>query len=274
MLDQHNTPDTPQHSRAQARRRKHGYLAAKILAVGALGALLLSQGSASAQGYIERPLTLPEGTLRLDLAPQDYAFMDHGALNDARGLRLRDLGDDVGVSLGAGLGYGLGSGFELGGLILPLQLAPDTDVGDLELYGRYAITEAVALQATLQLPTQTETGLGFGLPVYLPLGDAARLETGVELEVIFYKDAVANLDVPLAINFAVAREVFLGLRSGLLLWDFDEAFVNLGVQGGVTVDPAADLTVSFNFPQFITTVGDDAVVVDGWELIFGANIFI
>ncbi|MDD9943166.1 MAG: hypothetical protein OXU20_19145 [Myxococcales bacterium] len=248
------------------------FVTATLLAAQLVGVLGLR--CAQAQGYLRRPLVLPKGTVRIDVGPSDYGYMDHGFLNEDRGFRVQDAGDDVALSLGGGLAYGLGRGFELGGLVMPLQFSPGTDVGDLEAYGRYGLSSAISLQATLQIPTQTEVGLGLGMPVVLQLGGGGRIETGVELEFIFVDDTIANLDAPIAFQFAVGGNLFLGLRTGVLLVDFDEAVINLGVQGGATVTPEFDLTVAFNFPYFLQTGPGDTVQLDGWEFTVGANIFL
>ena len=256
----------------------------KLLLASLLGASAwFWAGSASAQTYISRPLTLPAGTIRLDLAPPDYGYMDHGAINTGRGFRVADGPGDNFVGIGAGMGFGITSHFEMGGLILPLQLSPDGDVGDLEAYARFRFSPVVAFQASVQIPTQTEAGLSLGVPLFIPLSGRSRMETGIEVEFIFYDDTIANLDVPMAFQFAVGDRFFIGPRTGLLLADFDVAFINLGLQGGATVARNVDLTAGFNFPYLIQIGGgggpdpddddDFRVSADGWEFVAGVNIF-
>merc|ERR1711916_216046 len=95
---------------------------------------------AFAQGNpLGRPQTLPRRVFRIDAAPSDFGFMDHGELNSGRGFRVRESGGngDAVVELGMGFGYGIGRAFEFGALVLPLRLSPDSDIGDMEAYGRY-----------------------------------------------------------------------------------------------------------------------------------------
>lgn len=227
---------------------------------------------ASAQNPARVPLVAGRGTLRLDLAPPDFAYMDHGAINDRRGFRLEDGGPGTTFALGLGLGYGVTSALELGALALPIRFSPSTDVEDLEFYGRYALTAEVALQATVQLPTQTRTGLGFGVPLHFNFGAGHAIDTGLEVEFLLYEREVVNLDVPFAVQWALGRVAFAGVRSGLLFIDLEEVWINLGAQAGVRLAPGFDLKLGVNFPGFLRTGPGDALSADGWRILFGATV--
>lgn len=228
--------------------------------------------SAHAQSPARAPLVAGRGTLRLDLAPPDFAYMDHGWINDRRGFRLEDGGADTTFALGLGLGYGVTSALELGALALPIRFSPGTDVEDLEFYGRYALSAAVALQATVQLPTQTRTGLGFGVPLHFTFGAGHAIDTGVEVEFLLYAHEIVNLDVPLAVQWALGRTAFAGVRSGLLFVDLDEMWINLGAQAGVRLAPEFDLKLGVDFPAFLRTGPGDPISADGWRILFGATV--
>lgn len=239
---------------------------------------------ATSGGFSSRPLTLPRRYLRIDLNPSDYGYMDHvslantNSLNNDRGLRLGVAeADEVSLGLGAGLGYGILNELEVGGLIFPFLFHPDFDFGDMELYGRYAFLKGdaqLAVQLTMQIPTRTDFGIGIGLPARFRIASSARIDTGLELELIFTNDESVNLDIPFALDFDVGNSGFLGLRSGIILPDMDDAAINLGVQGGFNVEGAADLCASFNWPRFFWTGPGDAVNPDTFEIVFGASIFI
>lgn len=221
------------------------------------------------------PITLDKGVLRVDIGPPDFAYMDHGRLNDGRGLRLFKPGSgDLGVGVGAGAAYGVTETFELGGLLLPLQLAPDADLGGLEVYGRFLLTGggdmAVAAQITIQLPTNADFALGLGAPIEVALSKSVRLQTGGELEIVF-DPSIISLDIPAALAFDVGRSVFLGPRSGLFFDDFKELTVNLGAHIGGRLGGGWTLTGSFNWPIFLDTRGSEALNVDFFELIIGMN---
>jgi hypothetical protein len=246
---------------------------------------------ATSGGYSSRTLTLPRRYLRIDLNPSDYGYMDHVSLtpftsgpnfanflNNDRGFRIGVVdADDVYLSLGTGMGYGILDELEVGGLLFPFLLHPNFDFGDMELYGRYAFLKGDAqlgVQLTIQIPTHTDFGIGFGLPAQFTIGSSARIDTGLELELIFTDDESVNLDIPFALSFDVGRSGFLGLRSGIILPDMDEAAINLGAQGGLNIDGTVDLSASFNWPYFIWTGREDKVNPDTFEIVLGASIFI
>ena len=241
-----------------------------LLCVGLV--FLASPPSALAQGPARTPLVAGRGVLRLDLVPPDFAYMDHGDINDRRGFRLQDGGADTVFALGLGLGYGVTSALEVGALALPLRLSPGTDVEDVELYGRYALGRVLALQATVQIPTQTELGLGFGVPLLFAFGAGHAVETGIEVEFLLEGHEQVNLDVPFAVQWALSSSIFAGLRSGLLFANMDEVRINLGAQAGVRLASGFDLKAGVNFPQFLHTGPGDALSIDGWLVVLGATI--
>lgn len=236
--------------------------------------LVLAPQQAAAQ-YLARPLTLPQGKGRIDVGPPDYGYMDHGSLNNGRGLRLTipPAGDTI-VTLGAGAAYGITSQLEVGGLLVPLELQPDSDLGDLEAYLRYAFARNLAIQGTLRIPTETDLGIGVGMPIYFDLGGGSRMETGFEVEMIFFDDAVVHLDFPMAFQFALGRNAFAGPRTGLWVPDLEDVAINLGGQIGVSVSSAVDLSASMNFPLFLWTGPGDAINVDWLEVILAASFYL
>lgn len=217
-------------------------------------------------------LLLEAGELRIDAGPSDFAYMDHGRLNDGRGLRLLKPGEgDVALSVGLGGAYGVVEDFEVGGMILPLMIAPDADLGGMEVYGRFSLVRGdlnVAAQITLQLPTDADFAMGLGAPMELRLSPSLRLQTGAELEIVF-DPAIISLDIPAALNFDVTPGFFMGPRSGLYFDDFSELTINLGAQVGGDVGRGLTLTGSFNWPRFVDTRGTDALNVDWFEVILG-----
>jgi hypothetical protein len=240
----------------------------------AQGAKIVISGS---EGYAQRPLTLAKGRMRVDLGPSDFGYMDSGMLNSGRGLRIDvpEQGDAL-VGLGMGVALGVVDKLEAGLLLLPFRLSPDFDFADIEAYGRYAFLEGryeVAAQLTLNIPTDTEFGFGLGLPTLFEIGDSVRVDTGAELEILFFDDTQVNIDVPAAFSVVIAEIAFIGARTGLFVQDFDEWDVNLGVQGGVTLMKRFDLTASFNWPYLLTTRGDDVLNLDVFRLIFGGTLY-
>ena len=86
-------------------------------------------------------------------------------------------------------------------------------------------------QVTLQLPTLTDTGLGLGFPMSIHVGRRLRIDTGAELEVLFSNPTVTSLDAPLAFTWNVGRSGFMGLRTGLYVWDMDAMIARIGFVG-------------------------------------------
>jgi hypothetical protein len=249
----------------------------------ALGILAFKAEPAEAQhsptNQAFQPITLPKGVVSLDLAPPDYGYMEHGEINEGRGLRVSKWEKaDPAVGLGLGASYGISNDIEAGALLFPFIFSPESDFGDMELFGRYAFTHGnaqLAGQITLQIPTHNDFGLGFGIPARFFVSRGFMIDTGVELEIVFpehSEDERVNLDLPLAFNFGVGSTGYLGFRSGILVYHMDDAAINLGFQGGFNVDPAVSLTASFNWPRFIWTGAGDAINPDTFEIVLGATI--
>ena len=230
--------------------------------------------------YSIRNLTLGSGTVRIDGGPPDWGYFHPGSpqwINENRGLRIRadNNMDQTWAWLGLGLGVGVTDDVELGGLLLPIRMRPDSDIDDLELYGRFAFLDGtfeMAGQATVQLPTQTEPGLGLGLPMLVHATRAMRIDTGAEVEVLFWEDTVVSLDLPLAFTWDLGRAGFLGLRTGMYYWDMDALLIPAGIHGGgVLADGRVDIAGWFTWPGFLATERNDALEVNTFELGFGVN---
>lgn len=240
-------------------------------------------GAKVAPEYTQRSMTLSQGQLRADFNPIDWGllFSSVGA-RDIQGLRIGrvDGFDDTILTLGLGAGYGITDDIEAGVLLLPLVLAPDGDFGDIELYGRYVFLRGdieIGGQLAVAIPTNTSFGVGLGLPVLMKLG-AIRLDTGVEIDLVFSDpDNQVNLEIPVAASFTIADGFFGGVRSGLVLPDFDDLAIPLHAFFGYTLlggqAPLADITATFGWPAFLWSGPGDAVQAGTFEIIAGARFF-
>lgn len=273
-----------------------------------VGLVLGTAASASAQlrsvktRWVQRSLTMPNQTLRIDLAPPDHALLDSGVLGEGYGFRFSGWDDDrdgdpddVVVLSGVGLAIALSSAVELGAKVLPVRLTPDPDYLDLEAYLRYAFVRTrsadVGLQFTLQLPTDRPRmgGFGVGMPVRIRMGEVGRLDLGIELETLFWDidgdDEVEvdfNLDLPVALSFNVTERFYLGGSFGLLFVDFDRVALRGGGHVGYTVgrrSPLVDFTGAFRFyggDRYHYGYARDRAWRSGgfrrWELIGGLRI--
>lgn len=230
---------------------------------------------AKKRGYAARPLNAQQGVVRLDFGPSDFAYMDSGELNSGRGLQLNaGPGGGNAWTAGMGISFGLLDCLELGALVAPLQVVPELDYGDAELYGRTRITKWLSAQLTFQLPSQTDFGVGIGLPMRFPIGDAMRLDTGVEAELVFADDFRGNLDVPVALDMNLGERGFAGVRTGVFLSDFADLAVSAGFQAGVLLDDMADITFSCSWPRLVWTGAGDSINGDVINITLGLTLYI
>lgn len=266
-----------------------------LFLVGALAALAVPSsaiafdtGASGPIEYVDRDLTLGEGVLRIDFAPRDFGLMFGGIgggtlTQDVPGFRTGriDIGilDSTVLTLSAGATYGITSDLEAGAIIMPLYLAPDFDFGDIELFTRYRLLDGdiqIGLQGTVALPTASNFGLGVGAPVLFKLGKV-RIDTGVELEIIFTDPTRVDLDVPVGVTFALQDGFFVGGRTGLFFADLEDIAIPLYGHAGYTIiageAPFIDLVASFGWPRFIWTGPGDAADIDTFDFILGGRFY-
>ena len=238
--------------------------------------------------WAKRSLALDRGQLRIDLGPSEKALFDSAPpsfVGSMRGLLVGSNGDEAVAGLYVGAALGVIDGLELGTVIFPLQFAPDVDFGDLEFYGRYRFFQGriadIGAQLTFHVPTQTEFGMGFGLPMRFRLGSIARIDTGVEFEVVLPDgDSLLLFDLPFGIAFNITDAVFLGGRAGMTLIDLDDPLVAfpLGIYGGYTLTGGsgkvlADLTAGFTWP-FLGTANPGDSLPENFLFQFGASVYL
>ncbi len=244
--------------------------------VSILGALLLTLAPASA---LARPTVLPDRTLRVDFAPTDFTILNTGAIGGRRGFVVgSNAPDDPRIGMGLGLSLGLTGRAEAGILFLPLALSPDNGYGDITFHSRYRALGGsfeLALQLAVQIPTDTNLGLGLGAPMIFHLG-SLDIETGAELELIFSDNTVANLDIPVSFLFDINRALFFGVRTGFFFANIDNLYIPLGPVVGARIAMSGSLQLepiaAFVFEQFVSTDGSGPIVTDVWTLQVGANL--
>jgi hypothetical protein len=245
------------------------------------------------QAMSERGLVLAPGVLRGDFAPRDFGLLFGGIgglslTQDIPGFRVGRVAvggggnfdtDITRLTLGAGAALGVMEDLEVGAMLLPVYLAPDGDFGDIEAYGRYRFLKGdveVGAQVTVAFPTSTHFGLGFGAPVLFHLG-RMRIDTGLELELIFTDPTVVDIDIPAAFTFDLGDGLFAGARTGLYVPDFDDVAIPLWGFVGYTLisgnAPFIDLVATFGWPRFIWTGVGDSVEIDTFDMVLGARFF-
>lgn len=222
--------------------------------------------------YVSRPLVLPQGVLRIDAGPRrPYS---NGQLMPAGQLQFlinKDF-DDL-AYLVPGAGYGVIDKLELGA-VWPLRISPDLDLSDLSLYGKYSLqrgTIEVAGYAELRIPIEGDLEITGGVPVFVHLNDAVRLETGGFIRLTFGDDTTATFHVPLSAPILVSPEVFVGPEIGIEIRDFEDVALPAGVIAGYTlgggINSIGDLLARLTFADLSS--GADTIRLDiGAELFF------
>jgi hypothetical protein len=222
--------------------------------------------------YVSRPLVLPQGVLRVDAGPRrPYS---NGQLMPAGQLQFlinKDF-DDV-AYLVPGAAYGVIDKLELGA-VWPLRISPDLDLSDLSVYGKYSLQRGqieAAGYAELRIPIEGDLELTGGVPVFLHLNNAVRLETGGFIRLTFGDDTTATFHVPLSAPILVSPEVFVGPEVGIEIRDFEDVALPVGVIAGYTlgggISTIGDLLARLTFADL--TNGADAIRLDvGAELFF------
>lgn len=245
--------------------------------LGGVGVLLCAPAAAASSqlvgsDYVSRPLVLPKGVLRLDAGPRRP--YPSGQLMPAGQLQFlinKDF-DDL-AYLVPGAGFGAIDKLELGG-VWPLRISPDLDLADLSVYGKYSLQRGeieAAGYAELRIPIENDLELTGGVPVYFHLSDAVRLETGGFVRLTFGDDTTASFEVPLSAPIQVSPEVFVGPEFGVMIRDFEDVALPLGVIAGYTlgggISSIGDLLARLTFADL--TNGTDTVRLDvGAELFF------
>lgn len=232
------------------------------------------------QGVSERGMVLDRGVLRGDFAPRDFGLLFGGIGNpDMPGFRVGRYNERTVLTLGLGAAMGVVDNLEVGAMLLPIYLAPNGDFGDIEAYGRYRFLEGdveLGAQVTVALPTHTDFGIGLGVPALFHLGQL-RIDTGLELELIFSDPTVVNLEIPAGLSVDIGDGFFAGGRTGISLPNLDHFAMPLHGFVGYTLisgrAPFIDLVATFGWPTFIWSGPGDKVIIENFELIFGARFF-
>ena len=256
--------------------------------------------------YVERPLTLPAYTLRIDLAPPDRAFKDFNqgfSITEAEGLGTFDtvLGSsfiDQITTLRLGVGYGVVHGLEVGALLLPLswlsvvnsslgRLDADTEVGNPILYLRYQFLEGdiqLANQLDFNLPFDgADFSMRLGLPLKFQLGAMMHLTTGLAFRIAFDDEAEVSFIMPVEFAVNATELLFFGVHSGFSTGlspdTFESLTVPLGFFAGYTFPLgshlALDITAGFSWPVFLLAgSGDKTVYEDIYTVQMGATLYV
>ena len=245
--------------------------------------------------HASRALTLPGGTLRIDIDQRALGFTSADDLHSPF------------WSLSLGLAYGFGDTLEVGisshrlGPDLPshdiypagapaLMLAPYGELGNIPLYIRSQLARTSALEVVLDagllFPVQSNFAFDFGVLIRLRLHEEVSLDLGAQyLFVLQGSDAdqcpqgsacgdgsTLSLWLPLEAIVQLGPHAFIALETGIELdhYNIERTAIPLGARAGVTLGSARDsveLTLGFEMPRFVRpAAGDSRVTTDLWEV--------
>lgn len=226
------------------------------LLLAAVGGLWAS--SATAQRYPSRDLVLPSGHLRVDAGPR-WLWAPPGTFEFG-------LKDPNPIDFNFGLSIAPASSVQLGAVVVPLRLSPDTDYQQPSLHGLFGLSTGAVQSAflvNLVLPTDNDAEVDLGFPVQIRLADFLRLDLAVIAEALF-DDFRMHLWFPAELAVGLGQKVFLGVGLGLrvveLIGDADsDVFVPFSLFGGYSF-AQGDLRLQFD-------LGDAASDVDLYRLM-------
>lgn len=164
-------------------------------------------------------------------------------------------------------------------------VSPEGDFGDIPFYLRYQAvsgTADVALEFRLRIPTLSEFGLAFGVPVRIHAGDSVAIDTGVDITFDDPGDLdILSVGVPLQVVGNLSDNVFLELQTGVSLPDITTdpvvTVLPLGFTVGGSVDAGPvmlDAFLNFRFPLFAAfSSGESEVTTEIWTITVGINVY-
>jgi hypothetical protein len=238
--------------------------------------------------YASRYLTLPHDTIAPDVG---LSIMGYGRVTDLVGfyppMFFNSLAGSGGFKSGStatvtsGLRWGIVDAVELELTAVSVRLAPDAAYSypslgitagftqsDFEIAGR--LRYFVGIDSALR---GVESGiLTAGVPTHIHVNDGFRIDTGVMLTAVLadggtatglYERTASPLfadpGIPLGLIFQTDESIWLGIRTGLSVFDFDAAKDTLAIPLGAELgfsqaddyNPVGDLSVRVDFPQFI-----------------------
>ncbi len=211
--------------------------------------------------YVARPMTLPEHVL----APALGVHMSHSYLAPDIGFGL----DLVNAS------FGILDSLELSAALLPLEIQPEADYGTswVGLTFRY-------LDAVVELGTSLRLGHFRGpderhffiepslIDALFHLGGWGRIDAGFRFHFVTRSPVTIGMRLPVRMALQPVEVVYLGVATGMGIYDFDIAkdtlFIPLGAFVGFTVPsderPLVDVETSFGFDQLFVPGGDGAAM--------------
>lgn len=169
--------------------------------------------------------------------------------------------------------------------LISVFVSPETDFGDIPFYLRYQATEGVAdvaVEFRLRIPTFSELGIGFGVPLRIHAGDSVAIDTGFDLT---FDDPggvdLLSIGFPLDLVFNPSSNLFFKIQSGVSLPDLTEDPTIAAFPLGFTVGGSAplgqamlDAFLTFRFPIFGAVGGGESdLTTEIWTITIGINVY-
>ena len=246
--------------------------------------------------YNERPLTLPERTLRID---GHFPTMKFGFLP----------GNDVFFGFFAGAAYGILDDLEVFGTVIPVTFTPDkVRFQDVVLGATYRFFHndvvEIGVGGRFQIPVDDNRYFIFNprLPILIHAGDIVRIDTGVNLAVAAHTgggDALVGLfgpgkwaplpfmidpGLPGKFSFQVIDQLYIAANTGfgaLNTGTFSNdgfVWVPLGWEVGGTIpkdnEPLVDIRGGFEFPYFLASSANENPVSQIWIFHVGGSFYL
>ena len=235
---------------------------------------------------LDRPATLPQGGMRLDL-------IAIGAHQES---------SPTGLSFIAGAGFGVTKSLEVGGQLLPVNLAPGSpEFGNPALYASYGLSVGnvsitPSLQAVLPLRDSDPFFWAIGASIDVPLGGAGNLAVAPVLVVDTREDGLGGtFSIPITYTRQVTLQFSWQVASGFgfsrfdprfgvshpsRAFDFNDETIPLSVTALYSVarrgtrHPVADILAQWQWPQLYSRVENaGSVVGSDWALQLQVSLY-
>jgi hypothetical protein len=245
--------------------------------------------------YARRQLTMPRGMVRgtFDVSTFHLDLGFFGSENFVSlnfGVAISPVDDlELGFSryrMGSFPGINFVELVNLGGSgLISAFVSPEGDFGDIPFYLRYqpvSGTVDVGLEFRLRIPTLSEFGLAFGLPVRIHAGDSVAIDTGFDLTVDDPGDLnILSVGVPFQIVGNLSDNFFLELQTGVSLPDVTTDPIvtvlpfGFALGGSVDAGPVMlDVFFNFRFPAFAAFAsGESEITTEIWTITVGINVY-
>lgn len=194
--------------------------------------------------------------------------------------------DDTFIRLDALAAWAPIKHLEVGALAVPLALSPEVDYGNPRLYARYQLTDgAFQVAPELGFEFNKSNVLSLGVPMRFKVNPAAYIDVRPFILFDFPgsddpdgTETVVSLAIPIEVAISATRNIYASIQTGLYVpdFDFDFAFMPLGLEVGYSLPSAADtawidIYLGFRFDGFLNLGPGDAISTDVWTLGLGGR---